>query len=238
MGGRLKHADTPNQSRHQIILLAKHQVTPLGIHHYHETTYHSQRDETLSLIRQSCWVVNGNSAVRKILQRYLYCKRIRVQPQPPIMADLPDGRVGIYKQAFSYTGIDFFGPLVVKQSKRTRTTWTSFKRYGAVFTCSTTYTVNLVLVDDLTTNCFLLALVRLMARRGKPKTFWTDNGTNFIDAEREPSILLKDLNQAKIDNTLINKGVTWKFNPPSSPWMWGLLGFNCQTYKTIVKISP
>ena len=68
-----------------------------------------------------------------------------------------------------------------------------------------------------------------MARRGKPKTIWTDNGTNFIGAERELSILLKDLNQTKIENSLINKGVTWKFNPPSMDG--GLLGVNCQTYK-------
>ena len=135
------------------------------------------------------------------------------------MANLPDERAGLYKPAFSYTGIDFFGPLVVKHSKRTRTTQTRFKRYGAVFVCLTTRAVHLDLVGDLSTDSFLLALIRFMARRGL-------------------SILLKDLNQANIENSLINKGVTWKFNPPSSPWMWGLLGVNCQTYKTIIKISP
>ena len=154
------------------------------------------------------------------------------------MADLPDERVGLYEPAFSYIGIDIFGPLVVKHSKHTRTTQIRFKHYGAVFFCLTTRAVHLDLVGGLSTDSFLLALIRFMARRGKPKTIWTDNGTNFIGAERELSILLKDLNQAKIENSLINKGVTWKFNPPSSPWMWGLLGVNCQTYKTIIKISP
>ena len=51
------------------------------------------------------------------------------------MADLPDERIELYKPAFSYTGIDFYGPLVVKHSKRTRTTQTRFRRYGAVFVC-------------------------------------------------------------------------------------------------------
>ena len=54
------------------------------------------------------------------------------------MADLPDERVGLYEPAFSYTGIDFFGPLVFKHSKCTRTTQTRFKRYGVVFVCLTT----------------------------------------------------------------------------------------------------
>ena len=91
--------------------------------------------------------------------------------------------------------------------KRTRTTQTRFKPYGAVFVCLTTRAVRLDLVGDLSTDSFLLALIKFMERRGKPKTIWTDNGTNFIGAERELSILLKDLNQAKIENSLINKGV-------------------------------
>ena len=90
-------------------------------------------------------------------------------------------------------------------------------RYGAVFVCLTTRAAHLDLVGDLSTDSFLLALNRFMARRGKPKTIWTDNGTNFIGSERELSILLKDVNQAKIENSLVNKGVTWKCNPPSSP---------------------
>ena len=81
-----------------------------------------------------------------------------------------------------------------------------------------------------------------MARRGKPKTIWTDNGTNFIGAERELSILLKDLNQAKIENSLINKGVTWKFNPPSSPWMGGswesIVKHTKQSLKSVHKDHP
>ena len=117
--------------------------------------------------------------------------------------------------------MDFFEPLVVKHSKHTRTTQTRFKRYGVVFVCLTTRAVHLDLVGDLSTDSFLLALIRVIARSGKPKTIWTDNDTNFIGAERKLSILLKDLNQAKIENSLINKGVTLKFNSPSSPWMGG-----------------
>ena len=180
VGGHLKHASIPNQS--------KHQVTSLIIQHYHETSYHSGRDQTLSLIRQSYWIVNGNSTVRRILQRFLYCERTRVQPRSPIMANLADERVGLYEPAFSYTGIDFFGPLVVKYSKRTRTAQTRFKSYGAVFVCLTAHTIHLDSVGDLSTDSFFLTLIRFMARRGKPKTIWTDNGTNFISPKRELSI--------------------------------------------------
>ena len=43
-----------------------------------------------------------------------------------------------------------------------------------------TCAVNLDLLSDLSTDNLLLALIRSMARRRKPKTIWTDNGKNFL----------------------------------------------------------
>ena len=110
------------------------------------------------------------------------------------------------------------------------------------FACLTTRIVHLDLVGDLSTGSFLLALIRFTARKGKPRTIWTDNGTNFIGAERELSILLKDLNQVKIQNYLSNKGVTSKFNPPSSPWMLGswelIVKLTKQSLKSVLKDCP
>ena len=84
--------------------------------------------------------------------------------------------------------------MVVKHSKRARTTQTRVKRYDPVFVFLTTRAAQSDLVGDLSTDRFLLALIRFMAIRGKPKTIWTDNGASFIGAERELSVLLKDLN--------------------------------------------
>ena len=131
------------------------------------------------------------------MRRCLCCERIRVQPRPPTMADLPDERIGLYEPAFWYTRIDFLGPLVVKHSKRTRITQTRFKRYGSVFVCLTTRVVHLDLVGDLIRDSFFLALIRFMARR--------------------------------TENSLINKEVKWKFNPPSSPWR--SFGSQCSNLK-------
>ena len=139
-------------------------MTSLITQRYHEKSYHSGRDQMLSLIRQSYWRIHGMSVYVASEYELSHCHR-----------------------------------------------------YGAVFVCLTTRAAHLDLVGDLSTDSFLLALNRFMARRGKPKTIWTDNGTNFIGSERQLSILLKDVNQAKIEDSLVNKGVTWKCNPPSSP---------------------
>ena len=41
-----------------------------------------------------------------------------------------------------------------------------------------------------------------MARRGKPRNIYSDNGTNFVGAERELKECLDGMNQAKISDTI------------------------------------
>ena len=58
VGGHLKQANILNQLKYYI-LPAKHHVTCLIIQHYHETIYQLGRDQTLSQISQSYWILNG-----------------------------------------------------------------------------------------------------------------------------------------------------------------------------------
>ena len=45
--------------------------------------------------------------------------------------------------------------------------------------------VHLELVSDLTTDTFIAALHRFIARRGYPSLIWSNHGTNFVGATRE-----------------------------------------------------
>ena len=49
--------------------------------------------------------------------------------------------------------------------------------------------------DNLTTESFILALSRYMARRGHVKIITSDNGSNFIGGEYELRVLFKDLDK-------------------------------------------
>ena len=70
----------------------------------------------------------------------------------------------------------------MKNSKRTQFTSGHNKHYGAVFTCLTTRPTHLVLAGDLSTDSFILALKRFIARRGQPKVMYSNNGLNFTGA--------------------------------------------------------
>ena len=76
------------------------------------------------------------------------------------MGDLPYDRIEIGQTPFYNTGIYYFGPILTKQSRRTRSKTEKTKRWGALFTCINTRAVHLELLWDLTTGSFILALRR------------------------------------------------------------------------------
>ena len=132
------------------------------------------------------------------------------------MADLPRERVDVDKPPFTYVGVDYFGPMQVKFRRGT------VKRYGCIFTCLVTRAVHLEVAHSLDSNSFLMALHRFMARRGKPQKIFSDNGTNFVAAERELAEEIQAINSKKLRDELILEAVEWKFNPPHASHMGGV----------------
>jgi transposase InsO family protein len=54
-----------------------------------------------------------------------------------------------------------------------------------LFVCFATKAVHIELVTSLPTEAYLAALRRFIARRGKPRTIYSDNGTNFQGAANQ-----------------------------------------------------
>ena len=54
-----------------------------------------------------------------------------------------------------------------------------------------------------------------------PNTYFSDNGTNFVGAERELREWFYNLDQAAIVGKLCRNETAWKFNPPSAPHFGG-----------------
>ena len=84
-----------------------------------------------------------------------------------------------------------------------------------------TNTIHIEVVTSLTTEAILAALRRFIARRGKPRIIYSDNGTNFQGADNELHTLYKMLQStskmATVQDFLATEGYEWKFIPPHGP---------------------
>ncbi len=124
------------------------------------------------------------------------------------MGDLPICRITPDLPPFISVGLDYFGPIEVRSGRNL------VKRYGGIFTCLISRAVHLEVVFSLDTNSCISTLRRFICRRGQVKEIVSDNGTSFIGAERELKRALTQLNTSKIQNSMLDAGVKWTFNPP------------------------
>ena len=124
---------------------------------------------------------------------------------------MPADRVTTSKP-FHVTGIDFAGPLYVKETPLLK------QCYVALFTCATIRAVHLELCSNMTTNTFLLAFQKFIGRSGIPHTIYTDNAQTFNAANRELAELWRVLSAAKTHRLIARHSIKWKFIAPRAAW--------------------
>lgn len=131
------------------------------------------------------------------------------------MGDLPAVRINAVP--LFTNGIDYCGTVYIKKNI-IGNKWSN-KVYVAVFICLTIRTVHLELTSDLNTEAVIVAsLKRFIARRGKCRRIYSDNGTNFVGDNNELQDLQQLLNtkqhQELVHTFLSNKGIEWHFTAP------------------------
>lgn len=221
VGGRLQHSYLQEEAKHPAIIPQNSRLSQLLIDEAHLLTLHGGARLTLATLRQRFWIIGGNKTIKKHLRQCVTCCRHKGQNQTQIMGNLPSARA-TPSPPFHQLGVDFTGSVEVKLNKG-RGVRTS-KGYIAVFICMATKAVHLELVSDLSSPTFILALKRLIARRGCPKHIYSDNGTNFVGADRELKKQLSQLTQTmQMGHKDIKElGIEWHFNAPSWPNAGGL----------------
>ena len=82
---------------------------------------------------------------------------------------------------------------------------------------------------------FLNAFSRMASRRGIPEVMFSDNGGNFVKADKELKDLVNQLDQKKIKQTTSNKKVKWSFNLPGAPHFVGVHEIMVKAAKKAIK---
>lgn len=94
-----------------IILELSHYVTRLIVNYYHEKFKHGSYETVINEIRQKYWIAGLRSALKSISHKCVICRKLRMNPLNPLMADLPPGRLAFKQRPFSHCGMDYFGPM-------------------------------------------------------------------------------------------------------------------------------
>ena len=168
-----------------------------------------------------------NSAVRSVLSKCAACRKNFGKVGCQQIADFPEERLTPNKPPFSYVGVVYFGPFMIPSGR------SDIKSYGVIFTCLTIRAVHIEIASTLDTSFFIQALRRFVARRSQVTKMWSDNGTNFVDDERELRESLQRWNKAQIHDFLLKRGIDWVFNSPGASHH---RGFWKRQIRTVCKI--
>lgn len=232
MSGRADAATSlAYDSRRPIILPKDNRLTSLIVDHHHVLMQHQNLDAVVCAVRQRFWIPHLRSLAKKRKGFCFTCKRLAAKPSPPIMGQLPVDRLTPFVRPFSYTGLDFFGPIVVTIGRRHE------KRWVALFTCLTTRAIHLELAADLSTDACILCLRNFMNTRGVPVRIRSDNGTNFVGADKILRDLTTEISTNDIQQELSGKGVEWIFNSPSNPEAGGCWERLVRCTKNVLQIT-
>ncbi|XP_055591487.1 uncharacterized protein LOC129743477 [Uranotaenia lowii] len=221
VGGRLGKSEESEDTKHPIVLPAKHPFTKLLYEYYHQKLMHAGSQLLLSSVRLKYWPLGGRNVPRQIIHNCKQCFRSKPNPIQQFMGELPSDRV-TKSRPFMKTGVDYFGPVYLRLAPRRPAT----KAYVAVFICLSTKAVHLELVSDLSTERFLQALRRFIGRRGYCADIYSDNGTNFVGARNFLRELLEIIrnsqHQEKVSKECVNNHIQWHFIPAAAPHFGGL----------------
>ena len=208
VGERLKHAPIAHEARHPALLPADSASIQLVIGFFHEQAGHGGLLHTFCLLKQRYWLQGGSSTIGRVLEKCAVCKRQSAHASQQIMAAIPDARMQIDKPPFFLTGVDCFGPLFVKQGR------SRVKRYGCIFSCMTTRAVHLEVLHSFSSDSFISALRRFIARRGSIGHLHYDNGINFVGRNKVINEAIRQWNQRLVSSFLLQKEIEWHFNAP------------------------
>ncbi|XP_071123445.1 uncharacterized protein [Mytilus edulis] len=214
--GRLGAAQLSEGAKTPILLPKKNKVTELLIESMHRKNFHVGVSQTLSAMRQTYWIPQGRSEVKRVLRKCTICKRCEGGPyKMPLMPPLPKKRVN-ESAPFTYTGVDYFGPIFVKSDTGCKKVWV------CLYTCLVVRAIHMELMQDISAEEFLLGFRRFIARWGNPKQIISDNGSQFKLASK---ILEEAWNGVTVDSGvqtyMANEGIQWKFIVELAPWMGG-----------------
>ena len=78
VGGRIKHAEVPFETKHQIILSHKHPASKLILDNIHQRNMHAGVNHLVCLSRNTYWITHIKTLSKQVVRACQHCRRLNV----------------------------------------------------------------------------------------------------------------------------------------------------------------
>ena len=140
VGGRQQKAKFSYNSRHPVIVDARHPLTKLLIKSEHLRLLHGGSLLVSASLFRNFHIVGGHRAIRSIVRSCVVCRRQAPKPKPQLMGQLPRERI-TPDIVFEHVGVDYAGPLYLKHGSIRKPT--ILKSYVSIFVSMSVKAVHL-----------------------------------------------------------------------------------------------
>ena len=220
--GRLEDVRSlPQEMRNPVILPRDHLLVKLLLRHLHDKRGHCGYKSLIHEARRKYWVIGVRSMSKALTTKCIICRKLRKKPLDQLMGQIPSLRVAAGSPPFFNTAIDMFGPLHIKLNRKTLK-----EAQVVIFACMTTRAIHLELVNDKTSDAFLMAFRRFASLRGHPNVCWSDCGTNFVGAQSYLKEITQSWNISKFQSVLSEDfccDFKWQWNIPHASHQNGVV---------------
>ena len=216
--GRLRNQDhLPFDQRCPYILNKDHPIVTLIFEHIHrvELKHFGGPTQLLAAFNTRFKAIGAKITANKVNRNCVECRIIYARKRDQALADLPKFRIPGKKTIapFQDTGVDLFGPIHIRRGRKTRGNSGTEKRWCALFTCMRYRCVHIEVVENPSLEAFAQSFTRFLSRRPRPKTIYSDHGTNFLACKN----LLDDLQGEKADFEQKFPDIRWVFSTTKAP---------------------
>ena len=202
---------------------------------FHERYELSPQYIQCQMIKSGFYLPAAIKRLKKIQRNCGKCRRRLQQISPPEMGMLGDKRT-VPSRPFKYVQMDLSGPHYTKS--RTTPRAAPLKFWILLCICDYTRMIALTMVENLSRDALMRAMITHMTRYGVPDTIESDLGTNFKSVKKQSEMEDERVNDDDLKilkQNLQSYGVKFIQRAPKSPWIQGSAEFSVKMTKKALR---
>ena len=244
-----RHANTAGdyvseESLEKIVLPDKNVIVKKLILSIHSDFQHIGAVTVTAILYRDFWLIRALQYTTNGLSHCLPCKVQKAVTKSPEMSAIPRVRLESFIVPFTNAGIDCTGPFRIKFCQGRNVTR---KTFVLVITCLSTRAVDFMILRDMTTDAFLLALDTFNFRHNCAiAKIYSDQGSNFLGGANVLSLEEKHrlkqidcdlsdfLEKDRVKKQCLSRGITFHFGQSATPHQQGYVEIMVGLLKTML----